>query len=114
MVYRSRQSPEVNPRFAREEAPRLDYSKTALGAASNFGSAVDPNLAGQPLKPLAVSVPTAATLVGVGTTTIWDLIRQRRIEVVRIGRRTLPTMASLERLVAETSAPSRQNPEDGS
>jgi excisionase family DNA binding protein len=107
-MYRPRKSPEGNPRFDREEAPRLDSSRTALGVALNFGSALDRNLSLQPLKPLSVSVPTAATLLGVGTTTVWNLIATGRIEVVRIGRRTLPTMASLERLVAETAVASRQ------
>jgi excisionase family DNA binding protein len=140
MVYRSRKFFEGNPHFARDEAPRLDSSKTAVAVASNvsaeedqrspreqtsrFGSLKsapgaplnsglvfdDSNPPLRSLKPLAVSVPTAATLLGVGTTTVWDLIRRRRIDVIRIGRRTLPTMASLERLVADAGAFSRQAP----
>ena len=113
MAYRPRQSREGNPRFAREEPPRLDSSKTALGVALNFGSALDPNLPLQPLKPLAVSVPTAATLLGVGTTTMWGLVGSgSELEVLRIGRRTLVILASLERLVAKASVPSRQAQED--
>ena len=106
-------SPEVNPRFTREETPRLDASKTALGVAPNFGSTLDPNrLPLQPLKALAVSVPTAARILGVGTTTMWGLVGSgSEVEVLRIGRRTLVTMASLERLVASGSAPSRQRRE---
>jgi hypothetical protein len=65
--------------------------------------------ASQSLKPLAVSVTTAAKLLGVGTTTMWGLVGSgSEVEVLRIGRRTLVTMASLERLVASGSAPSRQ------
>ena len=55
---------------------------------------------GGPLKPLTVSVQTAAALLGVGTTSIWGLIASRRIQVIRIGRRTLVVMTSLEALVA--------------
>jgi hypothetical protein len=65
------------------------------------------------LKPLAVSVRTAAKLLGVGTTTMWGLVGSgSEVEVLRIGRRTLVTMASLERLVASGSAPSRQTRAD--
>lgn len=114
-MYRPRQSPEESQRFPREEAPRLASSNNALGVALNSRPTLeDVNQPLQPLKPLAVSVRTAATLLGVGTTTIWSLIATRRIEVIRIGRRTLATMSSLEALVASASAPSRQPHEDAS
>jgi hypothetical protein len=68
---------------------------------------------GRSPKPLAVSVTTAAKLLGVGTTTMWGLVASgSEVEALRIGRRTLVTMASLERLVASASAPSRQPHED--
>ena len=57
------------------------------------------------LKPLAVPVKTAANLLGVGTTTTWNLISTGKVDVVRIGRRTLVTMASLEALVASLASP---------
>jgi hypothetical protein len=63
-----------------------------------------------PLKPLAVSVKTAGYLLGVGETTTWGLISSGKIDVIRIGRRTLVTMASLEALVA-TLASSDPEPE---
>jgi excisionase family DNA binding protein len=53
----------------------------------------------RPLGPLAVSVRTAAEMLGVGISTIWLLIKQQQLEVIRPGRRTLPTMASLEAFV---------------
>jgi hypothetical protein len=45
---------------------------------------------------------------------MWSLAGPRgsELEVLRIGRRTLVTFASLERLVAKTSAHSRQANED--
>ncbi len=65
------------------------------------------------IRPLAVSVRTAAKLLGVGTTTMWGVVGSgSEVEVLRIGRRTLVTMASLERLVASGSAPSRQTRAD--
>ena len=60
------------------------------------------------LKPLTVTVSTACTLTGLGTTTVWGLVRDRRLETVRIGRRTLIIYQSLEALVAPHSQPDRQ------
>jgi hypothetical protein len=112
-VCRPRQSPEESPR-PREETPRLARSNIAPGVAHNSGSIFDDlNSPFQRLKPLAVSVRTAAALLGVGTTTMWGLVASgSEVEALRIGRRTLVTMASLERLVAKTSAHSRQTNED--
>jgi hypothetical protein len=65
------------------------------------------------LRPLAVSVRTAANLLGVGMTTMWGLMGPgSELEVLRIGRRTLVTLASLERLVAKSSTPPRQANDD--
>lgn len=58
----------------------------------------------QSLKPLAVPVKTAGNLLGVSTTTTWGLISKGKIDVIRIGRRTLVTMASLESLVARLAS----------
>jgi len=65
----------------------------------------------RPLKPLAVPVRTAARLLGIGTTSTWGLIATRRVGVIRIGRRTLVTMASLEALVAALAS-SHLEPEE--
>jgi excisionase family DNA binding protein len=50
--------------------------------------------------PLAVSVDTARQLTGLGTTTIWGLIKEGRLEVARVGRRTLILYRSLQRLLS--------------
>jgi hypothetical protein len=65
---------------------------------------------GRSLKPLSVPVKTAANLLGVGTTTTWGLIAAEKLDVIRLGRRTLVTMASLEALVARL-APHHLKPE---
>jgi excisionase family DNA binding protein len=58
-------------------------------------------------KPLTVSVKTACKLVGVGNTTMWELIKEGRVKTVRIGRRRLIIYASLEMLlVSEAGAAS--------
>jgi excisionase family DNA binding protein len=51
-------------------------------------------------KPLTVTVAAARKISGLGNTTIWGLIKQGKLEAVRIGRRTLITFRSLEALLA--------------
>jgi len=51
-------------------------------------------------KPLTVTVATAKKLSGLGNTTIWALIKDRTLETVHVGRRTLITFRSLEALLA--------------
>jgi hypothetical protein len=50
-------------------------------------------------KPLTVTFSTAKKLSGVGMTSLWRLAKENRIEIVRVGRRTLITYRSLERLL---------------
>ena len=55
------------------------------------------------LKPLTVTVATARRISGLGNTTIWALIKARKLETVRVGRRTLVTYGSLEAMLEPTS-----------
>lgn len=50
------------------------------------------------MKTLMSIKETAATL-SVGSTTTWALIKNRRLDVVRIGRRTLVKSESVDRLI---------------
>ena len=50
-------------------------------------------------KPLAVPVKTACKLVGIGSTTMWALIKAGRVKSVRLGRRRLILFSSLETLL---------------
>jgi hypothetical protein len=52
-----------------------------------------------PLKPITVTVPTACAVSGLGPTTIWALVKEKKLDTVKIGRRTLVTWNSLERLL---------------
>jgi excisionase family DNA binding protein len=56
-------------------------------------------------KPLTVTVGTAKKLSGLGNTTIWALIKDRTLETVHVGRRTLITYSSLEALLTPCLAP---------
>lgn len=51
------------------------------------------------LPKLAVSVPETCDLTGLGETTIWKLIREGELKVVRIGRRTLVPVSEIEALL---------------
>jgi excisionase family DNA binding protein len=52
------------------------------------------------MDPLTTSVSDAAKALGLGRTSIYVLIKARRLEVVKLGRRTLITTESIRRLIA--------------
>jgi excisionase family DNA binding protein len=60
----------------------------------------DSLLATSGLKPLAVTVPTARKITGLGNTTIWQLIKDGKLKTVSVGRRRLIVYASLEQLLS--------------
>jgi excisionase family DNA binding protein len=51
-------------------------------------------------KPLAVTVKRACELIGVGNTTMYELIHDGRVKTIRIGRRRLVIYHSLEKVVS--------------
>jgi excisionase family DNA binding protein len=59
----------------------------------------DAHTAPKGVKPLTVTVATARKVSGLGNTTVWALIKTGKLEVVRVGRRTLVTYRSLEKLL---------------
>jgi hypothetical protein len=68
------------------------------------------------VKPIAVTFPTAKKITGLGLTSLWKLGKERRIEIVRVGRRTLITFRSLEKLLlpaTDTAQPRRRRPRKG-
>jgi hypothetical protein len=60
---------------------------------------IDTAIAPSGVKPLTVTVDTVRKVSGLGNTTVWKLIRERKLETVHVGRRTLVTVGSLERLL---------------
>jgi hypothetical protein len=50
-------------------------------------------------KPVTITISTAKKLSGLGHTTIWKLIKEKRLVTVHVGRRTLILFASLEALL---------------
>lgn len=51
------------------------------------------------MKPISISVIDAAAALGVGRTTIFQMIKNGELEVIKLGRRTLVKVSSLKRLV---------------
>lgn len=61
---------------------------------------------GEQLSPIAVTVRRACEISGLGPTTIWNFLRDGRLDAVRVAgvRRTLVTYTSLVKLLAPASA----------
>lgn len=51
------------------------------------------------MEPIATSINDAAKALGLGRTSIYALIREGRLETVKLGRRTLVRIASIRRLL---------------
>jgi excisionase family DNA binding protein len=56
------------------------------------------------MEPLAVSINSAAKALGIGRSSVYALIKNGRLEVIKIGRRTLLTTASVRRLAQATQS----------
>jgi excisionase family DNA binding protein len=56
------------------------------------------------LKPLAVTAETARRLIGVGNTTLWKLIKEKKLRTARVGARTLIIYESIEELLGIAAA----------
>ena len=67
----------------------------------------------QGMTPLTVTVATARKISGLGNTKVWELIRDRKLQTVRIGRRTLITFESLQELLTPSASPEPQPPRRG-
>jgi len=55
------------------------------------------------VEPIATSVKDAAKALSLGRTSVYALIKQGRLERVKLGRRTLITVASIRNLIAAGS-----------
>ena len=51
------------------------------------------------MEPLAVSINDTAKALGLGRTSIYELIKDGRLEAFKLGRRTLVRVESIRRLV---------------
>jgi len=67
-------------------------------------SITEPQLPTTDPKPITISFQTARKLSGLGLTKLWALAKANRLELVRVGRRTLIKFASLEKLLSGEAA----------
>lgn len=51
------------------------------------------------MEAIAISISEAARALGVGRTSVYNLINEGRLETFKLGRRTLVKTASIRRLV---------------
>ena len=56
------------------------------------------------VEPLTVRIPRAIELTGIGRSKIYELIQAGDLEIVKVGRCTLVTVASIRRLVGSPLA----------
>jgi len=57
------------------------------------------------VNPITITIPTARRISGLGATTIWSLIKDRKLETVSVGRRRLILYRSLEKLLLPEPSP---------
>jgi excisionase family DNA binding protein len=55
-------------------------------------------------RPISVTVKTARELTGLGNTKIYQLIKDRKLKTVAVGRRRLIIYRSLEELISRETA----------
>lgn len=53
------------------------------------------------MEPIALSINDTAKALSLGRTSIYALIREGRLETIKLGRRTLIKMASVRRLLGD-------------
>lgn len=54
------------------------------------------------MEPITISIRAACQAVGVGVTTLYQLINDGRLETVTIGQRRLVKVSSIRRLIGDT------------
>ena len=54
-------------------------------------------------QPATMNIETAARVLGIGRQTAYELARQGKLPVLRLGRRLVVPKAALERMLAEAS-----------
>jgi excisionase family DNA binding protein len=56
-----------------------------------------------------LTVPEAATQLGLSARTVWDWLAQRRIESVKLGRAVRIRQAVIDRLIEASTVPAKGN-----
>jgi excisionase family DNA binding protein len=56
-------------------------------------------------RPLAVTIPNASHLTGIGRTVLYEHIKAKRLPILKSGRRTLVRVDALEALLRSLEVP---------
>ena len=72
-----------------------------LANDNHRGPTLAVSLKGSSMKPLAVTIKQVCELTGVGRTTVYKLAQEGRIRFIKVGRRTLVSMACVENLLRD-------------
>lgn len=54
------------------------------------------------MEPIATSINGAAKALSLGRTSIYALIKEGKLEIIKLGRRTLVKTASIRRLIGDS------------
>lgn len=57
------------------------------------------------MKPITLTISAACRCIGIGQTKLYELINDGSLDAVKLGRRTLVTTASIERLFGHLATP---------
>ena len=60
------------------------------------------------MEPIAVSINDTVRMLGIGRTSVYEMIKDGRLDAFKLGRRTLVKAASIRRLVDGAGAPTRR------
>jgi excisionase family DNA binding protein len=64
-----------------------------------------PVMSETPVAQRLASLPAVATTLGVSTKTVWRILREGKLSCVRIGGRTMISVADLDAFIARQRAP---------
>ncbi len=67
-----------------------------------------PTKGGRSITPLTISVNDALAMLGIGRTRFYELVAAGEITTIKLGRRRLVQVASLQRLASEGYEPPRR------
>ncbi len=103
-------------RSNRNDGDRLSLGADArLNAVSLAGALVDLRASGQSthaIEPITMRVPDACRYIGISSSTLYVLIAEGEIEIIKLGCSTLVLTESLKALIARRKVTSHNSPTD--
>jgi excisionase family DNA binding protein len=92
----------------RSDGRDLSLDDVANSFAEKVLNGIAPLLQQQPKRPEelnnvpnVVNIRRASELIGLSRSTVWKLIKEKRLEVVHLGRRTMVRMRSIDKILKQ-------------